>query len=48
MIELNISPLYFGHKVERFGERGGAENRLRTIHRLASREVFAQMAPNGR
>ena len=43
LIELNISPLYFGHEVERFGERGRSENRLRAIHRLASREVFAQM-----
>ena len=43
LIELNISPLYFGHKVERFGERGRSENLLRVIHRPGSREIFAQM-----
>ena len=44
LIELNISPLYFGHKVERFGERGRLENRTTTICRRRSREVLAQMS----
>lgn len=44
LIRLNISPLYSGHEVERFGERGRLENRTTAICRGRSREVIAQMS----
>src|ERR1043165_1653541 len=44
LIRLNISPLYSGHEVERFGERGRLENCTTAIYRGRSREVIAPMS----